>query len=80
MNEYTIHCRMTTHYRTRPRVFLAGDAAHTHSPSTGQGMNTFGMQDAFNWPGSWRWCRSQPGRLILLESYEAERMPVAAEL
>ena len=36
MNEYTIHCRMTTHYRI-DRVFLAGDAAHTHSPSTGQG-------------------------------------------
>ena len=78
MNEYTIHCRMTTHYRI-DRVFLAGDAAHTHSPSTGQGMNT-GMQDAFNLAWKLALVQKQRGRLILLESYEAERMPVAAEL
>ena len=34
--------------------FVAGDAAHVHSPAGGEGMNT-GMQDAFNLPGSWRW-------------------------
>jgi 2-polyprenyl-6-methoxyphenol hydroxylase-like FAD-dependent oxidoreductase len=58
------------------RVYLAGDAAHIHSPAGGQGMNT-GIQDAFNL--AWKLAlvvRGAAGR-DLLESYEAERMPVA---
>ncbi len=58
------------------RVYLAGDAAHIHSPAGGQGMNT-GIQDAFNL--AWKLAlvaRGLAGR-GLLESYEAERMPVA---
>jgi hypothetical protein len=57
-------------------VFLAGDAAHIHSPAGGQGMNT-GMQDAFNL--AWKLalvchgaCRPEP----LLGSYSAERTVV----
>ncbi|MDR6717197.1 FAD-dependent monooxygenase [Paenibacillus sp. 2003] len=43
---YRVNVRMVECYRNG-RVFLAGDAAHVHSPAGGQGMNT-GMQDAYN--------------------------------
>ena len=58
------------------RVFLAGDAAHIHSPAGGQGMNT-GMQDAFNL--AWKLAAVVSGQAgdTLLDSYEAERVPVA---
>lgn len=57
------------------RTFLAGDAAHTHSPAGGQGMNT-GIQDAFNL--GWKLAQVVQGRAPegLLDSYEAERHPV----
>ncbi|GLI27337.1 FAD-binding monooxygenase [Agromyces rhizosphaerae] len=58
------------------RVFLAGDAAHIHTPAGGQGMNT-GIQDAVNlaWKlGLVHHGASGPG---LLDSYASERMPVA---
>ena len=57
------------------RVFLAGDAAHIHSPAGGQGMNT-GIQDAFNL--GWKLAavfRGEGGQK-LLDSYNAERHPV----
>ena len=60
------------------RVFLAGDAAHCHSPAGGQGMNT-GMQDAANL--SWKLAavlRGAPDRL--LDTYHAERHPVGREV
>lgn len=62
-----------------PRIFIAGDACHTHSPKAGQGMNV-SMQDAFNL--GWKLAavlRKQcaPG---LLHSYSAERQAVAKEL
>ncbi|QUH04598.1 FAD-dependent monooxygenase [Saccharopolyspora erythraea] len=53
------------------RVVLAGDAAHVHPPTGGQGLNT-GVQDAYNL--GWK-LDGEPG---LLDSYEAERRPVAA--
>ncbi|MET8688200.1 FAD-dependent monooxygenase [Streptomyces sp. NPDC004732] len=57
------------------RVFLAGDAAHVHSPAGGQGMNT-GLQDAANL--SWKLAAAVNGRAPqgLLDTYEAERHPV----
>lgn len=59
------------------RVFLAGDAAHVHSPAGGQGMNT-GLQDAANL--SWKLAAVLRGRTTdteaLLDSYQAERHPV----
>ncbi|MGW1138400.1 FAD-dependent oxidoreductase [Streptomyces zhihengii] len=59
------------------QVFLAGDAAHVHSPAGGQGMNT-GLQDAANL--SWKLAaviRGQaPAPEALLDSYESERHPV----
>ena len=59
-------------------VFLAGDAAHIHSPAGGQGMNT-GIQDAHNL--GWKLAAVARGAApALLDSYEAERRPVAARV
>jgi 2-polyprenyl-6-methoxyphenol hydroxylase-like FAD-dependent oxidoreductase len=68
--------RLVERYR-EGNVFLAGDAAHIHSPAGGQGMNT-GIQDAANL--GWKLAAAATGGapLDLLESYEAERRPVAA--
>ncbi|MBS2547288.1 FAD-dependent oxidoreductase [Catenulispora sp. NL8] len=68
--------RQAERYRVG-RVFLAGDAAHTHSPAGGQGMNT-GLLDAANL--SWKLIAVLRGRAgeALLDSYERERHPVGA--
>jgi 2-polyprenyl-6-methoxyphenol hydroxylase-like FAD-dependent oxidoreductase len=67
--------RLAERYR-EGRVFLAGDAAHIHSPAGGQGMNT-GIQDAHNL--GWKLAAVAKGASpALLDSYEAERRPVAA--
>lgn len=62
-----------------PRVFIAGDACHTHSAKAGQGMNV-SMQDAFNL--GWKLAAVLRGRsdASLLRSYSAERQPVAKQL
>ncbi|WP_022723143.1 FAD-binding monooxygenase [Rhodopseudomonas sp. B29] len=62
-----------------PRVFIAGDACHTHSPKAGQGMNV-SMQDAFNL--GWKLAAVLRGRCdaSLLHSYSAERRAIAKEL
>ncbi|MHB9759239.1 FAD-dependent monooxygenase [Streptomyces sp. BYX5S] len=58
------------------RVFLAGDAAHVHSPAGGQGLNT-SVQDAYNL--GWKLAAVLSGAPPrLLDTYEEERMPVAA--
>ncbi|MGH3425420.1 MAG: FAD-dependent monooxygenase, partial [Nocardioidaceae bacterium] len=61
------------------RVFLAGDAAHVHSPAGGQGMNT-GLQDAANL--AWKLAAATRGRARdgLLDSYQAERHPVGRQV
>jgi phenol 2-monooxygenase len=62
-----------------PRVFIAGDACHTHSPKAGQGMNV-SMQDAFNL--GWKLASVLRRRCApsLLHSYSAERQAIAKEL
>ncbi|MFC4140554.1 MULTISPECIES: FAD-dependent monooxygenase [unclassified Microbacterium] len=62
-----------------PRVFLTGDACHTHSAKAGQGMNV-SMQDGFNL--GWKLGAVLTGRSPqeLLETYAAERRPVAQQL
>lgn len=69
--------RLVDRYRAG-HVFLAGDAAHIHSPAGGQGMNT-GIQDAHNL--GWKLAAAHAGAApALLDSYEAERRPVAAHV
>src|SRR5262249_4066685 len=62
-----------------PRVFIAGDACHTHSPKAGQGMNV-SMQDTFNL--GWKLASVLRKRCgpELLHTYSAERQAVAKEL
>ncbi|GIJ54961.1 FAD-dependent monooxygenase [Virgisporangium aurantiacum] len=69
--------RQVAEYRVG-RVFLAGDAAHVHSPAGGMGMNT-GLQDAANL--SWKLAAVLRGAPeTLLDTYQAERHPVGAEV
>jgi 2-polyprenyl-6-methoxyphenol hydroxylase-like FAD-dependent oxidoreductase len=70
--------RQVPHYRVG-RVFLAGDAAHVHSPAGGQGMNT-GLQDAANL--GWKLAAVAAGWAgdRLLDSYQAERHPVGQQV
>ena len=75
---YRIHHRAAERFRDR-RSFLLGDAGHVHSPMGGQGMNT-GLQDAYNL--AWKLALVVQGRAdaALLDTYEAERLPVARRL
>ncbi|MFC7549003.1 FAD-dependent oxidoreductase [Plantactinospora sp. GCM10030261] len=75
---FRIHRRLATDYR-RGRILLAGDAAHTHSPIGGQGMNT-GIGDAENL--AWKLALVIEGRAghTLLDTYTDERRPLAAEV
>lgn len=76
LSTYRVNERLVDRYRVG-RVFLAGDAAHVHSIAGGLGMNT-GIQDAFNL--GWKLARVATGRAApeLLDTYEEERLPVAA--
>jgi hypothetical protein len=61
------------------RAFLVGDAAHVHPPAGGQGMNT-AVQDAYNLGWKLGHVLRHGAPAALLNSYEAERLPVAAHL
>ena len=75
---WTDNARQASNYR-RGRVFLAGDAAHVHSPFGGQGLN-LGLLDAANL--GWKLAAVLRGDADddLLDSYSAERHPVAARV
>ena len=75
---FRCHRRSACAYR-RGRVLLAGDAVHIHSPAGGQGLNT-GILDAHNL--AWKLALVASGRAsdTLLDSYGAERRPVAEEV
>jgi phenol 2-monooxygenase len=62
-----------------PRVFIAGDACHTHSPKAGQGMNV-SMQDSFNLGWKLASVLRQRSTPRLLHTYSAERQAIAKEL
>jgi 2-polyprenyl-6-methoxyphenol hydroxylase-like FAD-dependent oxidoreductase len=75
---FRIGMRLAEQYRNG-RLFIAGDAAHIHPPTGGQGMNT-GIQDAYNL--AWKLALVVRGLApeALLDSYEAERRPVGADV
>jgi 2-polyprenyl-6-methoxyphenol hydroxylase-like FAD-dependent oxidoreductase len=77
LSNFVVHHRIVDHYR-KGHVFVAGDAAHVHSPIGGQGMNT-GIQDAYNL--GWKLALVINGASeTLLDTYEAERLPVGRKV
>ncbi|MDT0342842.1 rifampin monooxygenase [Streptomyces litchfieldiae] len=78
LSRFTDATRQAERYRVG-RVLLAGDAAHIHPPTGGQGLN-LGMQDAFNL--GWKLAAAVNGWAPegLLDSYHAERHPVGARV
>jgi hypothetical protein len=75
---FRISMRLAAQYR-QGCAFIAGDAAHIHPPTGGQGMNT-GIQDAYNL--AWKLALVLQGAapVSLLDSYQAERLPVGADV
>src|SRR3954451_5197932 len=78
LSTYRVHHRAAARFRKRA-VFLAGDAAHVHSPVGGQGMNT-GLQDAHNLANVLADVAHGHLDPAALERYEQERRPVALRL
>jgi 2-polyprenyl-6-methoxyphenol hydroxylase-like FAD-dependent oxidoreductase len=78
ISRFTDVTRQAAAYRDR-RVLLAGDAAHVHSPVGGQGLNT-GVQDAVNLGWKLAQVVHQTAPESLLDTYHAERHPVAARV
>lgn len=76
---YQIGQRVGTNFSAHDRVFLAGDAVHTHSPKAGQGMNV-SMQDCYNL--GWKVALVAKGiaKRSILNTYESERRRVAQDL
>ncbi|GIZ49869.1 hypothetical protein CKM354_001288700 [Cercospora kikuchii] len=76
---YQIGQRVGTNFSAHERVFLAGDAVHTHSPKAGQGMNV-SMQDSFNL--GWKVASVVKGTsdLSILKTYQSERRRIAQDL
>ncbi|PPJ59285.1 hypothetical protein CBER1_04205 [Cercospora berteroae] len=76
---YQIGQRVGTNFSAHERVFLAGDAVHTHSPKAGQGMNV-SMQDSFNL--GWKVANVVKGTsdLSILKTYQSERRRIAQDL
>ena len=75
---FRIHHRQAEHLRVG-RFFIAGDAAHIHSPFGGQGMNT-GMHDVWNLAWKLDLVIRGLGNQALLDSYSAERRPVIRQV
>lgn len=76
---YTIGQRLADNFHEQYRVFLTGDACHTHSPKAGQGMN-LSLQDGYNI--GWKLGAHLSGQasVELVETYVSERQKTAAEL
>jgi 2-polyprenyl-6-methoxyphenol hydroxylase-like FAD-dependent oxidoreductase len=76
--EVRLQHRLAESFR-QGRLFLAGDAAHSHSPAAAQGMNT-GILDAVNLGWKLAYAGTDGQRADLLDSYEQERRPVARQV
>src|SRR5258708_2228923 len=74
LTRWSAQLRQVPQYRVG-RVFLAGDAAHVHSPAGGQGLNT-GVQDAYNLAWKLALVLRRQAPESLLDTYQAERHPV----
>ncbi|KAG4271486.1 hypothetical protein FPRO04_10926 [Fusarium proliferatum] len=76
---YVIGQRLADHFTQDHRIFLTGDACHTHSPKAGQGMNV-SLQDGFNI--GWKMAHVLTGRAppSVLETYVLERQQTAQQL
>lgn len=75
---YKLHHRCVDTF-SKGRIFLAGDAAHIHSPAGGQGMNT-GLQDAHNLAWKLAFVLKGIANPALLDTYNEERLPFAQSL
>ncbi|KAF9923250.1 hypothetical protein FBU30_006677 [Linnemannia zychae] len=71
--------RRASHFVHKQRIFLAGDAAHCHSPMGGQGLNT-GLQDSYNLAWKIGMVLNGTAPLALVDSYNEERVPIADEI
>lgn len=76
---YQIGQRVGTNFDYRSRVFLAGDAVHTHSPKAGQGMNV-SMQDSFNLGWKLALVVKRTAQPSILKTYQSERRRIAQDL
>ncbi|KAK3830511.1 MAG: FAD binding domain-containing protein [Linnemannia elongata] len=76
---YRVNERRAKEFAYKRRIFLAGDAAHCHSPAGGQGLNT-GLQDAYNL--TWKIALILNGTASppILDTYSDERIPIADEI
>jgi 2-polyprenyl-6-methoxyphenol hydroxylase-like FAD-dependent oxidoreductase len=78
LSDFRINARMVDRFRDR-RIFVAGDAAHIHSPLGGQGIAT-GLQDASNLAWKLAAVLREEAPDSLLDTYEEERKPIAREV
>ncbi|RAK95026.1 putative FAD monooxygenase [Aspergillus ibericus CBS 121593] len=76
---YTVGQRLCNTYSVKNRIFLAGDAVHTHSPKAGQGMNV-SIQDTYNLGWKLSSVLMDVATPEILRTYQAERLPVAEKL
>lgn len=76
---YQIGQRVGTQFSKLERVFLAGDAVHTHSPKAGQGMNV-SMQDSYNLGWKIAHCVQKKAPRSILKTYQSERRRIAQDL
>ncbi|KAK3809684.1 MAG: FAD binding domain-containing protein [Linnemannia gamsii] len=76
---YRVNERRATEFAHKRRIFLAGDAAHCHSPAGGQGLNT-GVQDSYNLAWKIAMVLNGTAPQSLLDTYTEERIPIADEI